>query len=70
MKDDQEYHFISYSRSDAAVVQKLAAALQDKGLRVWWDYQLTPGHQFRDTIAARIDSAKKVSRLPIILRQL
>lgn len=51
--------FLSYSRSDAAVAEKLYEALTAKGKRVWYDrYNLTEGANFMDDIRKAIRSAK------------
>ena len=51
--------FLSYSRSDAAVAEKLYEALTAKGKRVWYDrYNLTEGANFIDDIRKAIRSAK------------
>lgn len=52
--------FISYSRSDRAHAQRIAANLQAAGLGVWWDRELLPGDQYDTEIERQIDSAKCV----------
>jgi hypothetical protein len=56
----QRHLFISYARQDAAIARKIAAALERRGVPVWWDFQLKPGHDFREMIASRIDAAGHV----------
>jgi TIR domain len=52
--------FISYARQDRGGAQALAQALANKGLNVWWDFDLMPGHAFREEIASKIDTANTV----------
>jgi TIR domain len=52
--------FISYARTDFAVAKRIARELEGHNLPVWWDNRLDPGHQFRETITARIDQAARV----------
>lgn len=50
--------FISYAWNDRAVASSLAAALQDAGLRVWWDaHQLQSGGRWAEQIEEGIRSA-------------
>src|ERR1700754_1193814 len=46
--------FISYSRDDRALAQRVAAALEARGATVWWDRQLESGDNFRKEIAREI----------------
>ena len=51
--------FLSYSRSDSKVAERLYEALTAKGKRVWYDkYNLTEGANFMDEIRKAIRSAK------------
>lgn len=51
--------FISYSRSDSAVAEKLYNFLSDKGLNVWYDRNnLLGGSKFMDEIEEAIESTK------------
>jgi hypothetical protein len=52
--------FISYSRGDRANVAVLAAHLQAKGLRIWWDPEIPPGEKFDRVIARALVSCKVV----------
>jgi TIR domain len=52
--------FISYARQDRGEALTLAQALADKGLSVWWDFELVPGQAFREAIASKIDTANTV----------
>ncbi len=52
--------FISYANRDRDKVQALAHILQDEGLAVWWDRQLSAGAKFEDEIDAALRGAKAV----------
>jgi TolB-like protein/tetratricopeptide (TPR) repeat protein len=52
--------FLSYKREDAARVRKLAAALQQAGLEVWWDDLIAPGQPWEATIERALANAKAV----------
>ena len=52
--------FISYSREDRPKVEKLANALTQKGLRVWWDPEIKTGAGFRQEIADALGSTRTV----------
>jgi hypothetical protein len=45
--------FISYAREDRAVAQRLAQALEQKGITVWWDWDLIGGTNYRAKIRDR-----------------
>lgn len=44
--------FVSYSRSDKALVAPLVAAIEAQGWSVWWDAEIAPGQEFDLLIAA------------------
>ena len=48
--------FISYSKTDRAIAEALADDLRDRGVEVWWDYQLYAGDDFHDAILAALDT--------------
>lgn len=51
--------FISYSRSDSEIAERLYEALTDHGIRVWYDKNnLTEGGNFMDEIRKAIRTAK------------
>jgi hypothetical protein len=50
--------FISYRNDDRKRVAHLVAALREAGLDVWWDEDIPPGGNWRETIAAQLDVAK------------
>ncbi len=52
--------FISYSRKDQAAVGRLAAALAEQGLDVFWDRDIGAGADFARTIEREIDAARQV----------
>ncbi|WP_265571066.1 TIR domain-containing protein [Sphingomicrobium nitratireducens] len=52
--------FISYSREDRADVEALAKALEAEGFSLWWDRQLTGGHDFSADIEQELQDAKAV----------
>jgi hypothetical protein len=51
--------FISYAREDRAMAQHLAQALEQKGLTVWWDWDLIGGANYRAKIRDVIAEARK-----------
>jgi adenylate cyclase len=52
--------FVSYARSDKALVAPLVAALEAQGWSVWWDPAIAPGQEFDIQIAAELRSAAAV----------
>lgn len=52
--------FISYSREDRPKVEKIAHALTNSGLRVWWDPQIKTGTGFRQEIADALTNTRSV----------
>ena len=52
--------FISYKREEQAAARKLADALEQEGLSVWWDPKLRVGEHFDDVIENALDQAKCV----------
>jgi hypothetical protein len=52
--------FISYKREDEARVGRLAKALHDVGLSIWWDRRLAGGENWRSQIENELDAAKCV----------
>jgi TIR domain len=52
--------FISYARENRDRAQALAAALQQRGLTVWWDRIIPPGRQFDEVIEEQLDAARCV----------
>ncbi len=52
--------FISYSREDRPKIEKLAQALTQKGLRVWWDPDIKTGAGFRQEIADALENTRSV----------
>jgi TolB-like protein len=52
--------FVSYARSDKALVAPLVAALEARGWSVWWDPVIAPGQEFDVYIAAELQSAAAV----------
>jgi hypothetical protein len=50
--------FISYSRSDLALVENLARAVEAEGYEVWWDAELPPHQSYGDVITAKIEQTK------------
>jgi hypothetical protein len=49
--------FISYARRDKERVIALTSALENEGLSVWWDSDLTPGRRYRQVIAEQLAAA-------------
>jgi formylglycine-generating enzyme required for sulfatase activity len=52
--------FISYKREEQAAARKLADALEQEGLSVWWDPKLRVGEHFDDVIEKALIEAKCV----------
>ena len=52
--------FISYARADRGKIEKLAAALEDKGYSVWWDRNIVGGSEFSEEIEKELTAAKAV----------
>jgi hypothetical protein len=52
--------FISYSKQDKALAEQLAGLLQEIGFTVWWDADLVPAEEFRDSIRRQIEAARAV----------
>lgn len=50
--------FVSYKREDEARAARLVVALEAHGLSVWWDRQLPPGENWRDTIDEALAEAR------------
>jgi hypothetical protein len=50
--------FISYSRSDQAMVAMLARAVEAEGYDVWWDAELPPHQSYGEVITGKIEQAK------------
>ena len=52
--------FISYKRENEAKVARLVAALEARGLDVWWDREIPPGAPWEATIEQALNAAKAV----------
>lgn len=52
--------FLSYSRSDQDQARRLARALEDAGLQVWWDTLIEGGAAFAKTIEAALAASDAV----------
>jgi len=52
--------FVSYARENREAVQRLADALTEGRLRVWWDRDLVAGSEFAAAIEAQLNSAAVV----------
>lgn len=52
--------FVSYSRSDKALVTSIVAALEAQGWGVWWDPAIVPGQEFDRAIADELARASAV----------
>lgn len=52
--------FVSYAREDRAQVARLAAALDQTGLSVWWDRRLVGGDAFAEEIERELEGAGAV----------
>lgn len=52
--------FLSYARGDRSVAERLANAIGDTGLSVWWDRHIKGGAEFSRDIERQLDDAAKV----------
>lgn len=52
--------FLSYARDDRVKAEVIVAALEGRGLTVWWDGLLEGGHEFADKIERALASADAV----------
>jgi adenylate cyclase len=52
--------FVSYARTDRAIVAPMVAALEARGWSVWWDPDIAPGQEFDGRIDAELDAATAV----------
>jgi hypothetical protein len=52
--------FLSYAREDKERARKVAAALEARGLSVWWDRKIAAGETFDQAIERELDAAKNV----------
>jgi TolB-like protein/Tfp pilus assembly protein PilF len=52
--------FLSYARADETPARRLAAALEQRGYRVWWDALIEGGAAFSKSIAEALDTADVV----------
>lgn len=51
--------FISYAREDREYAHTLADLLAKRGFKVWWDWNLVGGEQFRDAIRRALDGSER-----------
>ena len=52
--------FVSYARENREAAERLADALTEKGLRIWWDRDLVAGSEFATVIEVQLNSAAVV----------
>ena len=52
--------FISYAHEDRERAHAIAVALEQHGLKVWWDRELIAGEQYRPALQERLDAALAV----------
>ena len=52
--------FLSYARGDRALAERLAHAITDSGLSVWWDRHIKGGAEFSRDIETELDAASKI----------
>jgi TolB-like protein len=52
--------FLSYARADQAAARRLAHALEESGLNVWWDTLIEGGAAFAQTIEAALERCDAV----------
>ena len=59
-QDRRKSVFLSYSRADQALAQRLAATLQQAGFEVWWDTLIEGGEAFAKSIEAALEASDAV----------
>lgn len=52
--------FVSYAREDQAAARRIAEALQNSGLAVWWDAALRTGDTYDETMERALKAARAV----------
>ena len=52
--------FVSYAREDEGAARTMVAALENAGLRVWWDREIPPGKTWDEVIGRALDTASCV----------
>ena len=52
--------FVSYARTDKAIVAPLVAAIEAQGWTVWWDPEIAPGQEFDSQIEVELQAATAV----------
>src|SRR6476646_12120965 len=52
--------FVSYARADRSRVEPLVRILEARGISVWWDPGILPGHEFHSLIEEQLACAKCV----------
>ena len=52
---DQPYAFVCYAHDDADVVYPLLSALHEQGCRLWYDEGISPGSEWTQTLADKIE---------------
>ena len=56
---DQPYVFVSYAHEDEAAVFSDIRRLQDDGIDVWFDEGISPGSEWSEAIAERIQGCTR-----------
>lgn len=52
--------FLSYARGDRVAAERLAHAIGETGLTVWWDRHIKGGSEFSRDIEHQLNAAKRV----------
>ncbi len=52
--------FLSYARDDRAIAERLASAIAETGLTVWWDRHIKGGAEFSRDIEQQLEVAARV----------
>ena len=52
---DEPYVFVCYSHDDKAVVYPELTRLKDAGFHIWYDEGISPGSEWSDAIAQKIE---------------
>ena len=59
-RGDEPYVFVCYSHEDKGFVYAEIAWLQQRGVNVWFDQGISPGHEWSEELGEAIDRAQRV----------
>ena len=52
--------FLSYAKEDERLASELVSIMEKRGLRVFWDRHIPPGHYWRDYLGSDLEEASAV----------